>query len=269
MRKKIKKITGTKRFEYKDEKSNKFWEITVNGCEHIVRFGKVGTDGQKKAKSFDSDFAALEDAYKLINQKTKKGYKEVSDVNSESESVETKFRVLIGGLCKTDADNKILDELCAALVDMDDSVITFKEELSCNYIKGGEVIYNDTIPKSFSEISGCVKELVWDGGGPEVGFTISSDGSSPADEWLLDEIEDDSLEEAGEVIASFQAGQNGLFFDPSSKLSNGEPGMAFISHEEVVWEPVLSVQNCDYGQILLRMLSDAMLGTDYIPEIYF
>jgi uncharacterized protein (TIGR02996 family) len=68
---------GTRRFEFAEGGSNKFWEITVDGSAHTVRFGKIGTPGQEKTKSFGSDGAAQADADKLIAEKTKKGYAEV------------------------------------------------------------------------------------------------------------------------------------------------------------------------------------------------
>ncbi len=45
--------------------------------------------------------------------------------------------------------------------------------------------------------------------------------------------------------------------------------MAFVSHEGGGWVPVESVNELDYGQILLRMIADAMLDSNHIPEIYF
>jgi uncharacterized protein (TIGR02996 family) len=69
---------GTRRFEFSEGGSNKFWEITVDGNAHTVRYGKIGTPGQEKTKSFGSEAAAQADADKLIAEKTKKGYTEVS-----------------------------------------------------------------------------------------------------------------------------------------------------------------------------------------------
>jgi predicted DNA-binding WGR domain protein len=67
-----------RRFEFKDGKSNKFWEIQVEGDSHTVRYGKIGTDGQVQTKTFASDAKAQADADKLIASKTKKGYVEVA-----------------------------------------------------------------------------------------------------------------------------------------------------------------------------------------------
>lgn len=69
--------TPTKRyFEYRDEKSEKFWEITTSGFDVTVRFGRVGTAGQTQTKSFDDAVAAEKHATKQIDEKVGKGYTE-------------------------------------------------------------------------------------------------------------------------------------------------------------------------------------------------
>ena len=35
-----------KRYEYKDAKSHKFWEVSVSGKKVNICYGKIGTDGQ-------------------------------------------------------------------------------------------------------------------------------------------------------------------------------------------------------------------------------
>ncbi|TCI93619.1 WGR domain-containing protein [Tenacibaculum sp. M341] len=67
-----------KHLEFKDGSSQKFWEISVDGNNHTVTYGKIGTQGTQKTKTFDSEEAALKDANKLIASKEKKGYKAVS-----------------------------------------------------------------------------------------------------------------------------------------------------------------------------------------------
>lgn len=68
---------GSRMFEYSDGKSNKFWEIAQSGKGFTVRYGRIGTSGQSKKKSFDSKKTSDAAAQKLIDQKTAKGYKEV------------------------------------------------------------------------------------------------------------------------------------------------------------------------------------------------
>ncbi|MDP3537952.1 MAG: WGR domain-containing protein [Azonexus sp.] len=67
----------TRRFEYNDEKSSKFWEIQIKGNGFNVRYGKIGTDGQKQSKDFADTTSAEKQAQKLIAEKLGKGYLEV------------------------------------------------------------------------------------------------------------------------------------------------------------------------------------------------
>lgn len=69
---------GTRRFEFTEGGSSKFWEVTIDGASHTVRYGKIGTPGQEKSKSFGNAAAATADAEKLIKEKTGKGYAEVA-----------------------------------------------------------------------------------------------------------------------------------------------------------------------------------------------
>ncbi len=63
-----------RRFEYSDGKSNKFWEIAVDGVAHTVTYGRIGTAGTTKTKEFASAQAAEADAEKLVTDKVRKGY---------------------------------------------------------------------------------------------------------------------------------------------------------------------------------------------------
>ncbi len=65
-------------FEFIGGNSCKFWRITVAGCDVAVRYGRIGTDGQSKTKSFDDNAAATRHAEKLIAAKIKKGYAETT-----------------------------------------------------------------------------------------------------------------------------------------------------------------------------------------------
>ena len=68
------------RYEFKDAKSHKFWEIEIEGTTFTVRYGRVGTDGQSNTKVFDSEEQAAKEAEKLTRSKVKKGYAEVAAV---------------------------------------------------------------------------------------------------------------------------------------------------------------------------------------------
>lgn len=72
-----------KHLKYIDGTSDKFWEIQTAGSTHTVTYGRNGTAGQSKSKTFDSEEACLKDADKLISEKTKKGYSEDGAVDSK------------------------------------------------------------------------------------------------------------------------------------------------------------------------------------------
>ncbi|MCA9671624.1 MAG: WGR domain-containing protein [Myxococcales bacterium] len=65
-----------RRFEYRDDKSAKFWSVAVSGATMTVSYGRIGSDGQTKRKDFDDEAKANAEAEKLIGQKVKKGYVE-------------------------------------------------------------------------------------------------------------------------------------------------------------------------------------------------
>ena len=64
-------------FEFKDEESSKFWEITVTGKKVSIHYGKIGTAGQNTVKELATLAEASAHAEKVIGEKTKKGYNEV------------------------------------------------------------------------------------------------------------------------------------------------------------------------------------------------
>jgi predicted DNA-binding WGR domain protein len=69
--------SSPRRFEFRDGKSSKFWEIIVSDQEHTVRFGRIGSAGQSQTKAFPSNADARRDAERLITEKQRKGYDEV------------------------------------------------------------------------------------------------------------------------------------------------------------------------------------------------
>ena len=68
------KGSNTAYLEYRDEQSEKFWQINIEGCSHTVTFGRIGTKGQSKTKTFASTEECEKDAAKLIRSKKAKGY---------------------------------------------------------------------------------------------------------------------------------------------------------------------------------------------------
>ena len=65
-----------KYLEYRGGTSQKFWEITLCGAQHTVRFGRIGAQGQSRTKSFADEATANRDYKRLIREKLAKGYEE-------------------------------------------------------------------------------------------------------------------------------------------------------------------------------------------------
>jgi predicted DNA-binding WGR domain protein len=67
-----------RRFEFVEGSSSKFWQIEQSGTSLTVKFGKLGANGQTQLKSLATDAAALKEQDKLVAEKLKKGYVEVT-----------------------------------------------------------------------------------------------------------------------------------------------------------------------------------------------
>lgn len=60
--------------------SHKFYEVTVEGTQLSIRYGRIGDSGQLKVSSFSTHDKALAEAQKKISGKTRKGYAPKGDV---------------------------------------------------------------------------------------------------------------------------------------------------------------------------------------------
>lgn len=65
-----------RRFEFREDGSSKFWQIWTDGTILTTRWGKIGTDGQKKSKDFGSEEKVKKEYDRLVKEKTAKGYRE-------------------------------------------------------------------------------------------------------------------------------------------------------------------------------------------------
>ncbi|HSQ55226.1 MAG TPA: DNA ligase [Gemmata sp.] len=68
--------TASRYFEFVDESSSKFWEIWMNGTDVTTRWGRIGTAGQTKTKTFADEAKAKKEYDKLLAEKIGKGYVE-------------------------------------------------------------------------------------------------------------------------------------------------------------------------------------------------
>jgi DNA ligase 1 len=67
---------GGRYFEFVDARSSKFWEVSRSGGDVTTRWGRIGSAGQSKTKTFVEEAAAEHQVAKLIAEKTGEGYVE-------------------------------------------------------------------------------------------------------------------------------------------------------------------------------------------------
>src|SRR5262245_51091428 len=67
------------------QQGNKFWNIEVTDNYYTVRFGKVGSTGQKQRKTFGTAAEAEADVDRLIKEKLKQGFVETTPTATVSE----------------------------------------------------------------------------------------------------------------------------------------------------------------------------------------
>ena len=75
---------ASRRLEFSEGSSNKFWNIDLDGSAFTVTYGRIGASGQTQTKEFDNDADARKAYDKLVTEKTKKGYTDTSGVTPVS-----------------------------------------------------------------------------------------------------------------------------------------------------------------------------------------
>jgi DNA ligase-1 len=63
-------------FECTEDGADKFWEVWTGGCDVTTRWGRIGTSGQQKTKTFATAEKARAEYDKLLDEKTARGYVE-------------------------------------------------------------------------------------------------------------------------------------------------------------------------------------------------
>lgn len=88
---------------FMDSASNKFWNIELTGNSHTVTYGRAGTSGQTKTKSFADEDKAQKDFDKLVAEKLKKGYVDAaSEMASSGEDGDELSTLAFRGILKQD-----------------------------------------------------------------------------------------------------------------------------------------------------------------------
>jgi predicted DNA-binding WGR domain protein len=74
--------------------SNKFWVIEQFDNTYVVTWGKIGTEGRKTEKSFADNVSCRNEIDKLIKEKLKKDYQEVSELKQVPEKINQQSQLM-------------------------------------------------------------------------------------------------------------------------------------------------------------------------------
>ncbi|WP_290807200.1 DUF4240 domain-containing protein [Herbiconiux sp.] len=69
-------VVSTREFFYRDDVSDKFWTIAVDGPSTVTTSGRIGRKARRFERSFESESAAVEWADRQVEAKIGKGYEE-------------------------------------------------------------------------------------------------------------------------------------------------------------------------------------------------
>lgn len=83
-----------RRFEFRQGRSNKYWEAWTESSIAVTHWGRMGTDGQFQRKNFSNNFSAEAYVRKMVNDKLAKGYKEVFPVPGKTVTADAFVPVL-------------------------------------------------------------------------------------------------------------------------------------------------------------------------------
>ncbi|AXR67800.1 molybdate metabolism regulator [Leptospira mayottensis] len=235
---------------YKDESSDKSWNIETSGNSFTVIYGKSGTAGQTQTKSFENEETCIKEAEKLLKEKLKKGYKENSSSNyletwkelCASKNIKEEFFKHFSFLAESNEDKEILSKLAAQVlhihVDQEEALIVelkyndpdFSElcEIRCNPpFTGGPP---KGLPKSYVKTAQVHNGIYFEdlGGGAIGYFGISEKGKIIEGGWEPEALEEGDNEEYLETLEEkelsiddipciIEFGQNWILSDPLKK----------------------------------------------------
>nr|WP_208861962.1 WGR domain-containing protein [Leptospira barantonii] len=287
---------------FKDDSSDKFWNIETSGNSFTVTYGKTGTAGQTQTKTFDDEATCLKEADKLLKEKVKKGYQAGASANyletwkelCESKNLPETFFKHFSFLTETKEDQEILTKLSAQILKIQ---IDSSENVLVAELKYGDPSFSEPceircnppftnspakgLPKSYVKTSQVHNGIYFEdlGGGCIGFFGINEKGNMNEGGWEPEALEEGDNEEYLEALEEkelsvddvpciIEFGQNWILSDPLKKTAHKEPAYLFVSHEDCEAVKIPGTDSLLFGQVLLRILAQRILDIDFFPEVY-
>lgn len=232
---------------FKDDKSDKFWQIEVAGKSFTVTYGRTGTAGTSQAREFHTKEQCLKEAGKLLNEKLKKGYTEQSPKDKKDNSAgHLDYFKDWQAIAEAKDLHQALANHFTYLADTPDfepvlkAVVTTAERIDVNeqrmkiQFKGKVTLeafppavnISKRYPTTYKTVVAKHQKLSLNG---EI---IIGEHGFFEPEWL-DEVESELLEiiDPEKIISPLWFGSDCWLYHPKEKNAFGEPVLYFLSHE--------------------------------------
>ncbi|MBA2663868.1 MAG: hypothetical protein H0U74_16385 [Bradymonadaceae bacterium] len=187
-------------------------------------------------------------------------------------------------LCASDEDRELLAALAERIEKFtnDHGAVSFTigaEEVSCNAPFKG--LPHAETPASYAALASHHNGITWESaGGGALGFFGLDEKGRPDDfgffeshfieeggnEDFIEALEGEDLS-AEDLEEAYGCGQNWIIFDPLRESALGEPALAFVSHEDCEWQPMLSADELSAAGVTLRLLAYYFNDDDSLEEI--
>ncbi|EMO14744.1 WGR domain protein [Leptospira santarosai str. CBC523] len=261
------------RLTFKDDKSDKFWNIEVDETSFTVTYGKTGTSGQTQTKTFDNEEKCLKEAEKLLSEKLKKGYVEgdalgvengsedffqtwisLRDAENLSEALTTHFSYL--------ADMPGFDAILKKIMQQAENITILEAERKFTVNFGKKLLHafepeanpESAWPQSFKKIVAVHSILEFGDKNAllDPDFVLGDSGSFD-ESFLTDE---EILESDTEILSPMVDDcSDWWIYHPSEKNALGEPALCFVSHESASVEPP---EEWNIGALFLKRLAETL-----------
>jgi Leucine-rich repeat (LRR) protein/predicted DNA-binding WGR domain protein len=261
---------------YKDEKSDKFWQIEVNGSSFTVTYGKTGTAGTSQTKVFDSDEKCLKEAEKLVAEKKKKGYLDIKKDSKAGQSSKPDYSKILSAKSKKEihlalsehfsylVDTPGFEHVLPTLMSEVTDVKMRKETLLVKF-KGKTVLVAEPplkttaykgYPESFQKLMANHSSL-------SIDYPVNC-SLYPSDSYMDDRWECEELEEYDDVKTAINIESDLYIYHPDEKNAFGESALYFLDHEDA---SLGAFEDMNAGSLFLIKLCEILKIEVDIPTI--
>lgn len=248
---------------YKDDKSDKFWQIETAENSYTVTFGKANTNGSSKTTNFDSEAECMKEANKLVSEKLKKGYTEKTQPHA---NYADDWKKLTASTDLSDAliqhfsylaDTPEFASTLKSIMKKATSVAVVNDMLQVQFEDGSSLIASKPAttlkpeyPRTFTDITRHHELIIFKD------QIILGDHGNFDFRWLED-FESELLEitDADTILSPIWFYSDCWLYHPIEKNDSGEPKIYFLSHEG---PDISTPQLYNAGSLFLTLIAEGL-----------